>query len=70
MQKVVEDIKSATNRQDVTAALFLDFRKAFDTVLHDLLGKQQKLGFDSVTVNCFESYLQGRSQNVHCPMHL
>lgn len=34
MPKVVEDIKSATDRQEVTAVLFLDLRKAFDTVLH------------------------------------
>ncbi|KAI8490529.1 hypothetical protein Bbelb_317970, partial [Branchiostoma belcheri] len=54
VQKVVEDIQSAQNNQKVTVALFLDLRKAFDTVNHQiLLGKLQKMGFDNGATNWF-----------------
>ncbi|CAH1230673.1 VKORC1L1 [Branchiostoma lanceolatum] len=65
VQKVVEDIKSAFNAHKVTVALFLDLRKAFDTVNHEiLLGKLQKMGFDSGTAHWFRSYLTDRFQCV------
>jgi len=65
VQKVVEDIKSAFNAHEVTVALFLDLRKAFDTVNHEiLLRKLQKMGFDIGTVNWFRSYLTDRLQCV------
>ncbi|CAH1252651.1 Hypp973 [Branchiostoma lanceolatum] len=66
VQKIVEDIKSAFNCSKVTVALFLDLRKAFDTVNHDiLLGKLKKLGFDNDVTNWFESYLADRFQTTH-----
>ncbi|KAI8480722.1 hypothetical protein Bbelb_415600 [Branchiostoma belcheri] len=61
--KIVEDIRSASNSRQVTVALFLDLRKAFDTVNHAiLLGKLQKLGFDGEVTKWFTSYLSGRLQ--------
>ncbi|KAI8507151.1 cytoplasmic pattern recognition receptor signaling pathway in response to virus [Branchiostoma belcheri] len=65
VQKVVEDIQSAQNNKKVTVALFLDLRKAFDTVNHQiLLGKLQKMGFDNGATNWFRSYLTDRFQHV------
>ncbi|KAI8522085.1 hypothetical protein Bbelb_018390 [Branchiostoma belcheri] len=62
-QKIVEDITSGFNGSKVTVALFLDLRKAFDTVNHDiLLGKLKKLGFDSGAMDWFSSYLSERFQ--------
>ncbi|KAI8495028.1 hypothetical protein Bbelb_270140 [Branchiostoma belcheri] len=61
--KIVEDIRSASNSRQVTVALFLDLRKAFDTVNRAiLLGKLQKLGFDGEVTKWFTSYLSGRLQ--------
>ncbi|KAI8482827.1 hypothetical protein Bbelb_394890 [Branchiostoma belcheri] len=63
VQKIVEDITSGFNGSKVTVALFLDLRKAFDTVNHDiLLGKLKKLGFDSGAMDWFSSYLSERFQ--------
>ncbi|KAI8479169.1 hypothetical protein Bbelb_430920 [Branchiostoma belcheri] len=65
VQKVVEDIQSAQNNKKVTVALFLDLRKAFDTVNHQiLLGKLQKMGFDNGATKWFRSYLTDRFQHV------
>ncbi|KAI8483781.1 hypothetical protein Bbelb_384390 [Branchiostoma belcheri] len=64
VQKIVEDIRSGYNCSKVTVALFLDLRKAFDSVNHDiLLGKLDKLGFDSDAMKWLSSYLSDR---FHC----
>lgn len=46
-------------------ALFLDLRKAFDTISHDLLIKKlEKCGVRGVTLELFEDYLTNRHQTV------
>ena len=48
-----------------TLAAFVDFRKAFDCVQHQiLLGKLARLGIHESVVRWFESYLSGRKQRV------
>ena len=45
----------------VNGVIFLDLRKAFDTVDHSLLlTKLKYTGIDSCTLKWFESYLSGR----------
>jgi len=63
VQKVVEDITSGYNCSKVTVALFLDLRKAFDSVNHEImLSKLKKFGFDSDAMKWFTSYLSERLQ--------
>ena len=46
--------------------MFLDPKKAFDTVDHDiLLAKLSAYGVDGVTYNLFHSYLTDRQQYCH-----
>ena len=48
-----------------TAAIFLDLKKAFDTVNHRLLiEKLKRIGIKDNTLNWFISYLSNRSQVV------
>ena len=45
--------------------VYLDFRKAFDTVSHSILtGKLRKCGIDGQTRRWIENWLMGRAQSV------
>ena len=47
----------------INAILFVDLKKAFDTIDHEiLLGKLKRYGFSSQTVELFRNYLSGRTQ--------
>ena len=47
----------------VTASIFLDFSKAFDTVDHVILSRKLKsIGLDDKSLNWFKSYLTNRQQ--------
>ena len=49
----------------VTGAIFLDLKKAFDTVDHQLLiNKLMNYGISSIELKWFKSYLNGRKQSV------
>ena len=54
----------ASNRSRKTAlAVFLDLRKAFDTVDHNILIEKLKIyGLDEIAISWFKSYLTNRSQ--------
>ena len=49
------------DRSEYTAALFIDLKKAFDTVDHEiLLAKLNLYGLDGKELNWFKSYLENR----------
>ncbi|XP_061607052.1 small fragment nuclease isoform X1 [Phyllopteryx taeniolatus] len=61
----IEKIKSSLDKAGVVGAVFLDLRKAFDTVNHSvLLTKLSKFNFSRKTVSWIESYLHDRTQSV------
>ena len=54
------------NQGLVTGALFLDLKKAFDTVNYDILFKKlHNYGVTGSTLNWFRSYLGGRRQAIN-----
>ena len=61
---------SNVNRHEVNASVFLDLKKAFDTVDHDiLLAKLSAYGVDGVPYHWFHSYLTDRQQYCHINGH-
>ena len=56
-------IFESLNEGNVVGAIYIDYRKAFDTINHrKLLLKLPKYGFSQKTVNWFKSYLEDRVQ--------
>ena len=59
------------NEKKFVIGVFLDLKKAFDVVNHEiLLKKLKKLGLNGVVLEWFTSYLEGRSQCVDINGHL
>ena len=65
--KVVDSGKFTADQGKYTVAIFLDLRKAFDVINHDiLLDKLRSIGLGEVETNWFSSYLTSRQQHVVC----
>jgi Reverse transcriptase (RNA-dependent DNA polymerase) len=66
LPNVTDGFHKGCERCLITVLLLLDFSKAFDSVIHDLLWKKLStiFKFDSTTTSLIKSYLSGRSQCV------
>jgi hypothetical protein len=63
--KLTNYVTEQLNNKNYVVGVFLDLKKAFDVVPHDiLLKKLSKMGINFVTLKWFENYLSGRSQRV------
>ena len=63
---VTDFILNNMNEGKATGAIFLDLKKAFDTINHDLLIKKlDKYGISGASLKWFISYLNERSQAVN-----
>ncbi len=68
---LIENIKTLLDKGGVVGAVFLDLKKAFDTVNHRILmSKLSCFNFSSHTLNWIESYLSDRFQCVRVHNHL
>lgn len=61
---VTDNILKSMDNKKATAIVFLDLRKAFDSVNHDILLKKLKhVGVNDIEFKWFDSYLRGRKQS-------
>ena len=68
--KLVSHVVQAYHRKIFSACFFLDLRKAFDTVNHDLLiRKLEHYGIRGPCSNYMRSYYSNRKQHVHIDGH-
>ena len=60
---MLEDIRPAFDRGELTILVLLDFSKAFDTVSFNILLRKLKMyfGFSDISCKLLKSYLTGRS---------
>ena len=64
---LVDDLLHFQNQKDVSLAVFVDFKKAFDTVDHKILLEKLNLcGIDTNTASMMSSYLTNRYQQTVC----
>ena len=60
---LTDDIYKGTHTGHLTSAVFIDFKKAFDCVDHNILcSKLANFGFSPSTIKWFRSYLKDRQQ--------
>ena len=65
LMEITENIKESIDNGKYGYGIFIDLKKAFDTVNHKiLLTKLEHYGVRGVMLNWFESYLTGRKQYV------
>lgn len=65
--KVTDDIITATDDNNLTVLVLLDYSKAFDRINHQLLlAILHYIGFSTSSVAFMKSYLENRSQAVIC----
>jgi len=66
--KLRDDILRAVDSSDLAVLTLLDLSAAFDTIDHATLLHclSATYGIGSVLINWFTSYLDGRTQSVHC----
>jgi len=68
--KIIEDITTAIDRNKYTIGVFIDLKKAFDTIDHQLLiSKLYAHGIRGVVLDWLTSYLQQRQQYVELDGH-
>ena len=59
-----KNLYNTLDNGDTTTAIYIDYKKAFDTICHDILLKKLLLyGFSASTIMWFEDYLSNRSQS-------
>ena len=65
IRDLVDNLHNNIHKGHTSTGVFIDFKKAFDTVNHDiLLRKMEGYGFRSIARKWLEDYLSGRTQIV------
>ena len=65
LMQIIETIKETIDNKKYGCGIFIDLRKAFDTVNHEiLLNKLDHYGIRGIALNWFKSYLFNRKQYV------
>jgi hypothetical protein len=65
LHRLIDDILENVNEKEKTGLCFLDIRKCFDTIDHNILiYKLNKYGIQGTALSWFKSYLTNRSQVV------
>ena len=63
--KLNEEITSLLDRKMTTISMFIDLKKAFDTIDHNILIKKaENMGLRCIVINWLRSYLKNRKQYV------
>ena len=63
--KLIDQWMASIDKGDTVGALFIDFRKAFDLVDHNILiNKLSAYKFNNMSLKWFTSYLESRQQAI------
>ena len=70
LMELIEELSSALDSKQVTVGVFIDLKKAFDTIDHKLLmHKLEHYGIRGESNNWLKSYLENRKQYVQVNEH-
>ena len=70
MLDIIDDIQTNMNQRLLSCGVFIDLKKAFDTVDHAiLLNKLNHYGFRGIVTDWFSGYLNNRTQTTQVGQH-
>lgn len=70
LMELIEEITNSIDNKKYAVGIFIDLKKAFDTINHDIMiNKLEKYGIRGVGLNWVSSYLRNRQQFVEIGEH-
>ena len=67
---IINTIQTNMDKRLFSCGIFIDLKKAFDTVNHGILNKLEHYGFRGIINDWFSSYLNNRTQKTELKCHI
>lgn len=64
LTELIEEITNSTDKKQYEVGVFIDLKKVFNTINHDIINKLERLGIRGLVLDWLSNYLKDRKQFV------